>query len=86
MGRRCNGSCSNFDFSIYSLRVTQGSSAQAAQEYKAMLAKRDADNARLREQREQLNAELIERRQKDYMKHASLQEYKSLVDSNSVCD
>ncbi|KAF8200665.1 BRE1 E3 ubiquitin ligase-domain-containing protein [Pholiota molesta] len=60
-----------------------GSSAQAAQEYKAMLAKRDADNARLREQREQLNAELIERRQKDSMKHASLQEYKSLVDSNS---
>ncbi|KAF8973107.1 BRE1 E3 ubiquitin ligase-domain-containing protein [Flammula alnicola] len=58
-------------------------STHAAQEYKAMLTKRDVENARLREQREQHSAELHERKQKDSIKQASLQEYKSLVESNS---
>ncbi len=49
-----------------------------------MLSKRDAENARLREQREQQSAELNERRQKDSVKQASFQEYKALVESNSV--
>ncbi|KDR75197.1 hypothetical protein GALMADRAFT_69292 [Galerina marginata CBS 339.88] len=48
-----------------------------------MLTKRDAENARLREQREQQGAELNERRHKDSVKIASLQEYKLLVESNS---
>ena len=49
-----------------------------------MLAKRDSENARLREQREQQSAELNERKQKDAVKLASIQEYKSLLESNSV--
>jgi E3 ubiquitin-protein ligase BRE1 len=49
-----------------------------------MLAKRDLENARLREQREQQSAELNERKQKDAVKYASIQEYKSLLESNSV--
>ncbi|KAF9482162.1 BRE1-domain-containing protein [Pholiota conissans] len=59
------------------------SSAQSVQEYKNMLMRRDVDNARLREQREQLTAELNERKQKEAVKQASFQEYKSLVDSSS---
>lgn len=57
---------------------------QLAQEYKAMVTKRDAENARLREQREQLSAELTERRQKDSVKLASYQEYRALIDTNTV--
>ena len=49
-----------------------------------MLAKRDLENARLREQREQQSAELNERKQRDAVKFASIQEYKSLMESNSV--
>jgi hypothetical protein len=49
-----------------------------------MLAKRDLENARLREQREQQSAELNERKQKEAVKFASAQEYKSLLESNSV--
>ena len=49
-----------------------------------MLAKRDSENARLREQREQQSAELNERKQKDVVKFASIQEYKSLLESHSV--
>ncbi|PPR05855.1 hypothetical protein CVT26_010135 [Gymnopilus dilepis] len=58
-------------------------SAQTIQDLKNMLAKRDAENARIREQREQQGAELNERRHKDSLKSAALQEYKSLVESNS---
>ena len=49
-----------------------------------MLAKRDNENARLREQREQQTAELNERKHKDSVKLASLQELKTLVDSRSA--
>jgi len=49
-----------------------------------MLSKRDNENARLREQREQQAAELNERKHKDSVKLASLQELKTLVDSRSV--
>jgi E3 ubiquitin-protein ligase BRE1 len=56
----------------------------AIQDLKTMLAKRDSENARLREQREQQSAELNERKQKDAVKFASIQEYKSLLESNSV--
>jgi len=60
-------------------------SNQVIQDLKNMLNKRDTENARLREQREQQASEINERRHKDSIKLASLQEYKSLVDSNSVC-
>lgn len=49
-----------------------------------MLAKRDAENSRLREQREQQAAELIERKQSDSVKMASLREMKALNDSRLV--
>ena len=48
------------------------------------MMKREVENARLRDQREQLNAELLERKQKDSVKQASLQEYKTLAESRSA--
>ncbi|KAF8160794.1 BRE1 E3 ubiquitin ligase-domain-containing protein [Crassisporium funariophilum] len=62
---------------------TTTSSNQAIQELRAMLVKRDAENARLREQREQQGAEIHERKQKDAVKYASLHEYKFLSDANT---
>lgn len=53
-------------------------------ELKAMLAKRDTENTRLREQREQQAAELNERKHKDSVKIASFQEMKALADSRSA--
>ena len=49
-----------------------------------MLSKRDDDNVRLREQRDQLNAEIQERKQKDFVKYSAAQEYKSLWESSKV--
>ncbi|KAF8740809.1 hypothetical protein AX14_007181 [Amanita brunnescens Koide BX004] len=59
------------------------SATQTVAEIKAMMMKREVENARLRDQREQLNAELLERKQKDSVKQASLQEYKTLAESRS---
>ncbi|KAF8070613.1 BRE1 E3 ubiquitin ligase-domain-containing protein [Lyophyllum atratum] len=56
---------------------------QANQELKTMLAKRDSENSRLREQREQQGAELNERKAQDVVKVASLRELRSLADSRS---
>lgn len=55
----------------------------ATQELKGMLSKRDVENARLRDQREQQAAELNERKHKDNVKLASLQELKALAESRS---
>jgi E3 ubiquitin-protein ligase BRE1 len=49
-----------------------------------MVSKRDVENARLRDQREQQAAELNERKHKENVKLASLQELKSLADSRSA--
>ena len=49
-----------------------------------MMSKRDVDNARLRDQREQLTAEVLERKQKECVKYASMQEYKVLAESRSA--
>ena len=49
------------------------------------LKKRDVDNARLREQRDQLQAELTERKHLDSVKLASVSEMKVLAESRSVC-
>lgn len=62
----------------------QSATNQATQELKIMLTKRDADNARLRDQREQQAAELNERKHKDNVKFASTQELKALAESRSV--
>ncbi|KAF8894030.1 hypothetical protein BD779DRAFT_1797962 [Infundibulicybe gibba] len=58
-------------------------SNQCIHDLKSMLAKRDTDNSRLREQRDQQLSELNERKQKDQVKMASLQEFKSLAESRS---
>ncbi|KII92834.1 hypothetical protein PLICRDRAFT_51174 [Plicaturopsis crispa FD-325 SS-3] len=55
--------------------------AASVQELKTLLAKRDNENLRLREQRDQQGAELNERKQKDSIKMASMQEWKILADS-----
>lgn len=49
-----------------------------------MMIKRDAENTRLREQRDQHFAELVERRQRDERKWAALQEYKDLSENQAV--
>jgi len=49
-----------------------------------MLGKRDDENVRLREQRDQLSAEIQERKQKDFVKYSSAQEYKALWESSTV--
>jgi hypothetical protein len=51
-----------------------------------MITKRDVENARLRDQREQQAAELNERKHKDNVKLASLQELKALAESRSASD
>ncbi|KAJ3936524.1 MAG: hypothetical protein NXY57DRAFT_985221 [Lentinula lateritia] len=58
-------------------------SAVAINETLALIARRDADNARLREDRDQRVAELHERRNKESVKIASCEEYKSLAISRA---
>lgn len=48
------------------------------------LKKRDIDNARLREQRDQLQAELTERKHLESIKLSSISEMKVLAESRSV--
>lgn len=50
-----------------------------------MVLKRDNENSRLREQRDQLNAELNERKNKDSVRWHSVQELHKLVDQQTVC-
>ncbi|EIN11960.1 BRE1-domain-containing protein [Punctularia strigosozonata HHB-11173 SS5] len=52
---------------------------QEIQELKALITKRDNENARLREQRDQQAAELTERKHKDAVKMASITEFKMLA-------
>ncbi|KAF8635226.1 hypothetical protein AX17_004001 [Amanita inopinata Kibby_2008] len=56
---------------------------QSLQDLKTMLSKRDIDNTRLRDQREQLTAEILERKQRESIKQSSLQEYRNLAESRS---
>jgi hypothetical protein len=49
-----------------------------------MVSKRDLENARLRDQREQQAAELNERKHKDNVKLASMQELRALSESRSA--
>jgi E3 ubiquitin-protein ligase BRE1 len=54
------------------------------QELKAVLAKRDADLTRLRDQRELLHAELNELRSRENIKYQSSRELKALAESRAV--
>ncbi|KIK80873.1 hypothetical protein PAXRUDRAFT_833269 [Paxillus rubicundulus Ve08.2h10] len=62
---------------------TQVAAQQANQELKALLAKRDADNLRVRELRDQFGAELAERKAKDSVKLHSVTELRELAESRS---
>lgn len=63
--------------------VITGELKKMVEELKAAIAKRDAENIRLREQRDQQMAEVNERKQKDSVKRASLHEWKSLAESRA---
>ncbi|KAG1746177.1 BRE1 E3 ubiquitin ligase-domain-containing protein [Suillus lakei] len=60
---------------------TRASAQQVNQELKAVLAKRDADLTRLRDQRELLHAELNELRSRENIKYQSSRELKALAES-----
>jgi E3 ubiquitin-protein ligase BRE1 len=64
--------------------LRQASAQIINQELKLILAKRDADLTRLRDQREQLNAELNELRSRENIKYQSSRELKALAESRSV--
>jgi len=64
--------------------LCQASAQTINQELKLLLAKRDADLTRLRDQREQLNAELSELRSRENIKYQSSRELKALAESRSV--
>ncbi|KAJ6625446.1 hypothetical protein B0H10DRAFT_2211777 [Mycena sp. CBHHK59/15] len=57
---------------------------QMNQELKTMMIKRDAENTRLRDQREQLAAELNERKHKDSVKTSFTEELQSLAEARSA--
>ncbi|KAK0504766.1 hypothetical protein EDD18DRAFT_1343546 [Armillaria luteobubalina] len=54
---------------------------QQAQELRTMITRKDTDISRLREIRDQQQAELNERKQKDATKMASLEQFKALADN-----
>ncbi|KAJ2917788.1 hypothetical protein MD484_g2643, partial [Candolleomyces efflorescens] len=57
--------------------------AKHLEDLKVTMSKRDLENARLRQQREQANGELLERRQQDAHKWTALQEFKTLAENQS---
>ncbi|KAG1729215.1 uncharacterized protein EDB91DRAFT_817319 [Suillus paluster] len=63
---------------------TRASAQQMNQELKVLLAKRDADLTRLRDQRELLHAELNELRSRENIKYQSSRELKALAESRAV--
>lgn len=73
---------STSDFSI--VGFPQADNSKALQELKMMVAKRDNENARLRDTRDQQSAELTERKNKDDRKAAALDECKKLAEARAV--
>lgn len=66
------------------LSMVQAAADTSKEELRSQFARKEADNLRLRDQREQLTAEVNERKHKDNVKMASLDELKSLAASRSV--
>jgi E3 ubiquitin-protein ligase BRE1 len=77
-------SSSNATILLTEFILRQASAQIINQELKLILAKRDADLTRLRDQREQLNAELNELRSRENIKYQSSRELKALAESRSV--
>jgi E3 ubiquitin-protein ligase BRE1 len=76
----------NLNLTLINLVLTaaQSDHSQEVLGLKELLARRDSDIGRLREARDQFNAELTERRSRDNLKIASQNELKSLTASQSV--
>jgi E3 ubiquitin-protein ligase BRE1 len=64
--------------------MIQAAADTSKEELRAQFARKEADNLRLRDQREQLTSEVNERKHKDNIKMASLEELKGLAESRSV--
>ncbi|KAI0071770.1 BRE1-domain-containing protein [Panus rudis PR-1116 ss-1] len=62
---------------------TQTLHEKVVQDLKSIISKRDTELIRLREQRDQINSELHERKAKEQVKLASLHEFKTLAESRS---
>jgi len=84
LGTRRSGVLYSFCL-VNKLTFIQTSANAMLEETKGMILKRDNENSRLREQRDQLNAELNERKNKDSVRWHSIQEYQKLVDQQAVC-
>lgn len=56
----------------------------AKEEFKVQLTRKETENIRLRDQREQQTSEMNERKHKESVKIASLNEMRSLAESRSV--
>jgi E3 ubiquitin-protein ligase BRE1 len=66
------------------ITVVQAAGETSKEELRTQFVRKEADNLRLRDQREQLTSEVNERKHKDNIKMASLAELKSLAESRSV--
>ena len=64
--------------------MIQAAADTSKEELRAQFTRKEADNLRLRDQREQLTSEVNERKHKDNIKMASLEELKGLAESRSV--
>lgn len=85
MGRVCARASIFFIYSIYiDPSVIQSAAELAKEDLKAQLVRREAETLRLRDQREQQTSELNERKHKDSVKLASLNELKTLSEARSV--
>jgi len=69
---------------FFVLNMVQAAADISREELRSQFARKEADNQRLRDQREQLTAEVNERKHKDNVKMASLDELKGLAESRSV--
>lgn len=85
MGRTC-ACASIFPFtSVYiNNSIVQSAAELAKEDLKAQLGRKEAETLRLRDQREQQTSELNERKHKDSIKLASLNELKALSEARSV--
>ncbi|KAK7005736.1 putative allantoicase [Favolaschia claudopus] len=64
--------------------AVEAAANESNKELKVLIGKRDAENARLRDQREQQAAELNERKQRDNLKFASIKELEKLAEARSA--
>ena len=85
MGRACAcASILSFSSVYINYTIVQFAAELAKEDLKAQLGRKEAETLRLRDQREQQTSELNERKHKDSVKLASLNELKALSTARSV--